>query len=745
MYYLINKSLCNIEFYKMEVNMIINTTHYCWVIGNTGFRESALYEKIESYLMILNEFKERKYKWSVNQGDFFKLMQEYGFMEKGSTSQINAPKAARLKTSPLEKLGLINIDREITQVGKIILERAKQRIENNHFIVDEEHFLENDGDVYIRQLFKLHFYANIEEKFGIRPFVLFLKFLKEFKYLSKNEMRYILPLIICEELEEYGKESIRQYRAAKQSKAFDEHIWVREYIIKHKEKLSNVQKIKEYISLNIEEIEVGFKSLDKNIINQFLIEIDDNGKSKKYSLKLYELFIGLYMLWKNIDDEEKSKEAINQIIKGIDNTSSTQQKEWRKMILGVTNKASLRSINSAKYNDYKRWFINNIYYGDFEKFTFKIFDILWCIKIINNLNDYEDHNTRYLKLSNILETGYIEGEKALKISEFYVPLIEKMLVEDSLKTVIYNESEYKDYLYSNVTFRLPKLLETDMGVIANKVIEEIKAISEEDVQETKPTNLNYRQWITVLKNKLIEKKVINMIEDLRNNILEGNSDNLISCLKLISKRKDSKLREIIETEADIPTVFEYLVWQSFLVLGDYKHNPINFANFSFDNDLKPVQHAGGGTADVIFKYENHDLILEATLTNDENQRKLEMEPVPRHLAKYRFEENNDSYCIFIASNIDPNVAVVHRAFINLPYYVKNKFSGEYIAVEKSAIIPLAIGDLIKIVDYSVKKDILYKKLKENIFDLVIASKEVNGYKWYHNDIKTRLMSLIRLT
>jgi len=720
--------------------MIINTTHYCWVIGNTGFRESALYEKIESYLLILEEFKNRGYVWSDNQRDFFELMKEFGFMEKGSTSEVNAPKAARLKTSPLEKLGLISVDREVTDVGDIILQRAKQRIKNPNISFDEEHFLENDGDVYIRQLLKLHFYANVEEKKGIRPFVLFLTFLKEFKYLSKNEMAYILPLIISEDLIAYGRNSILEYRKAKKDQNFDEYSWIKKYLINHKNMLSNIQRIKNYIEENIENIENDFENQDESKIREFIIEIDDNGKSKKYSLKLYDLFYAMYKLWKNIDDSTMSKRAIDEIIKGIEKTSNTQAKEWRRAVLGVTNKAVLRTLNEDKYQLYIEYFKKNFYSTSFEEFITNVFDHLWYIKILNNLSDYEDHNTRYLKLSNILETEYIDGEKVLKVSEFYQILINKVLEDSEIYEMKFDQEEYKAYLYKN-TYKIPDFLEEDMNNIALNVIHQIRTISDEEIKDEKPEYLNYRQWINELKEKFIEKKVINMIERTRKDIEDNTPDNLINCLEYINKRRDNKLREVIDTEADIPTVFEYLVWKAFLVLGNYTKNPIKFANFSFDNDLKPVQHAGGGIADVIFNYEDHDLILEATLTNEENQRKLEMEPVPRHLAKYRFDVNNNSYCIFIAPNIDPNVAVVHRSFKKFPYYIKDKDDKQYKPVADLSIIPLSIDDLRLLINYSIKRDVLYKNLKEEVFDALIGSDEEDGYIWYSNKVYTTIRKL----
>lgn len=717
--------------------MEIDATHYCWVIGNTGFRESALYEKIESYLEILSEFKKRKYTWKDNQKEFFYMMQEYNFMIDGSNSETNMKKAARLKTSPLEKLGLVDGNRDITEVGNEILNRSIKRKEQAIKYIDKEYFLENDGDIYIKQLIKLQFFSNDNE--AVKPFILFLRYMKEFKYLNYDEMKYIIPLIISDNLFEYGKNLINEYRSEKQKINFDFWKWQKEHIVKHKDNIRNIKEIKEYIENNTEAISSAIKNKDMDGINNFIIRLDDNGKSVGYSLNIVDLFIGLCDLRNNINDFDKAKKCIDNIVKGIEKTSSTQQKLWRKLIFGVDNKNKLKNKSDLRYKENLDYYKNNIYDNDTKRFLLNFYDILWFIKIKNNLEDYADHNLRYLKLSNILETKYENGDKVIRISEIYEVLVDKILNDPTVYNIILDKYEYNKYLY-NKSYKLPKLEEEDMKKIANKYIIKINEISDNKIDSEKPDNVNYRNWIESLNKLYIDKKVINMINNVRESLIRQEDGNLLECLGYLkerSKSNDAKLKSIVDTEADVPTIFEYLVWQSFLLFGDYKENPIDFANFSFDNNLKPVQHAGGGIADVIFKYEDHDLILEATLTNDENQRKLEMEPVPRHVARYRSEVRDETYCIFVAPFIDPNVAVVHRAFKNLPYYVKDK-NGDYKAINGTSIVPFAIKDLQKVIEYSIKTDSLYSKMKNKIFEPIINDTNNNGYIWYKEGVEKKI-------
>jgi hypothetical protein len=721
--------------------MTLNTSRYCLVIGNTGFRESALYEKIEYYLLLLEAFHLQGFSWQHHQKNFFKMMKEAGLMEQGSTSERNAPKAARLKTSPLEKLGLIDTDRRITEVGQQLLERSKLRQLKKNVEFDDAYFLDNDGDLYMKQLVKLHFYANVDDKLGIRPFVLLLDLMMTFNGLTKTELAYIVPLIITDHLVEDGKAAIRDYRRVM---AIDEtwsSQWVKDHLIKHKDKLSNIQTIKNNLKTHTYELETAFELNQKEVINHYIIEMDDNGKSKSYSLKMKDMISGLYHLWKATKEGQKQKchKAIREVLGGIEKTSTTQQKEWRKLIFGVTNKSSLKSLTSEKLDYYHGTYIGLFHEETFEAYILKILDMIWYIKLLNNLKDYEDHNTRYFKLSGVFETTYRGNEKALKISDFYKKMVEKIIAKEKIEPITYDKIAYKQALYSE-NYSLPQLDEADSLQLAKEFIDStsLKDVMKEMKQ---PESMNSKEWLNHLKKLHRLHRINDMIKEIKESIIGHKPGNLIDCLELIKNRQDKQLKEFMDTEADIPTLFEYLLWQTFLVLGDYVGDPLAYANFSFDNDLKPVLHAGGGLADVIYSYHDHDVILEATLTKDENQRKLEMEPVPRHLAKHRHEIRDMAYCIFVAPIIDPNVAIVHRSFRQLPYYIKDQATATYVPIEEMSILPLGIDELKALLKYSVLKRQSYNQLRQQLFKPLIRNEALDGYLWYTQVIQPAIHNL----
>ena len=83
---------------------------------------------------------------------------------------------------------------------------------------------------------------------------------------------------------------------------------------------------------------------------------------------------------------------------------------------------------------------------------------------------------------------------------------------------------------------------------------------------------------------------------------------------------------------------------------------------SLEANLLPKTHAAGGYADIIYEYEacisypKHSLLLEATLADGSNQRRMEMEPVSRHLGDYRIRFNNPfDYSLVVSTYLDKNV------------------------------------------------------------------------------------------
>lgn len=72
-------------------------------------------------------------------------------------------------------------------------------------------------------------------------------------------------------------------------------------------------------------------------------------------------------------------------------------------------------------------------------------------------------------------------------------------------------------------------------------------------------------------------------------------------------------------------------------------------------------------------YPKHSLLLEATLADGNNQRRMEMEPVSRHLGDYRIRFNNPfDYSLFVSTYLDDNVVSDFRYRKIIPYKRANE-------------------------------------------------------------------------
>ena len=146
---------------------------------------------------------------------------------------------------------------------------------------------------------------------------------------------------------------------------------------------------------------------------------------------------------------------------------------------------------------------------------------------------------------------------------------------------------------------------------------------------------------------------------------------------------------------------------------------------SFEADLMPRTHAQGGGADIIFEFEKsdtyheHDMLIEATLADGTNARRMEMEPVSRHLGTHVLETRNHSYyCVFVAPEIDVNVANDFRFRKQSGYWGRN---GEYAPLK---IIPIDIYQVKQLVEKNSTYPILYE-----LFETAHNSDEHRPLKW----------------
>ena len=95
--------------------------------------------------------------------------------------------------------------------------------------------------------------------------------------------------------------------------------------------------------------------------------------------------------------------------------------------------------------------------------------------------------------------------------------------------------------------------------------------------------------------------------------------------------------------------------------------------------------------DTSSDYPAYSMLLGATLADSTNQRRMEMEPVSRHLGQHLLKNGNlNSYCVFATNFLHINVISDFRSRKNTPYYDSQDYS-KY--VDGMKIIPLETAEL----------------------------------------------------
>lgn len=619
----------------------INTTKLsyksvAWVFGTTSLRPAQLSLKIEKQLQLLRSLREReerngvKWTWQGNdklQEEFYLLSKEAEIVKGNATRKA---KDARVLTSGLVDLGLINKNRELTEAGDKLLEI----ISNEEIRRDNLFFIGGDSFLYLKQLLKVS--IKIRDNV-VKPLIVLIKILADLDYLTYDEFRYLVPLITNDDDYKVILQKIVEIRKEK-NKGEREQL----FFLSIMEILSTKE---EYIrAWNILEA-----TREKDILDVIPI-IALNRKSKKYSITYSQLYLYLKKLYW---EKDLSNDNAFELYNLVSTTTGKAFSYWKKLLFAKqTTKFQVRKEGASslrtEYNPFTK--ISSI-----EELKRSFFTHLHVFKTMATLDDYCDLNMRYIKLTDIV----LFENQTVRFDA-----IPKIYFNQTTANKIYKEGAFSIHKRKREETTLKEIYPTLSKELEYKTISTIKekfnltSISD-DAELTK----HIQNERTNRFHKLIEERFSN--------------DKLLKIIDLIEKRKDEEVYNQVTDDADIPTIFEYIIAIAWFRISECKGDILSYMKLSLDNALLPKSHAGGGTADIVYKYyqsdrrgyPDHTLLIEATLTEDTNQRRTEMEPVSRHLAEYilqnntftKVSENNKvdrkdqaAQAIFIATHLDTN-------------------------------------------------------------------------------------------
>lgn len=667
---------------NMENNL--NGESYSWNIGTTSFRVKELKYHIERQLLLLDQFnneystldwnkeKQTLYAQFLNNDGLFKIVKTFD-------------KDARVKTSSLAEIGLVTDKRQLTKVGYSLIKNLKQiddlYLQQNTDIKNNIFDIRADSYIYLKQLLKYQ-----AKGFNLKPLLAVIYTCLTFGEADLDFICYILPQ--CKTKEEV----INSIHIYKRNKNFTEAVKI---FIKDS---SNTKKAIEIIS--------SFQystNTSRSEIQGLLSKILTHGKGEAYLKKTFELFFQLYEYWSNKNEWSQSEKI--RIIKEINfrNIRPKAATKLNKIILGVT-----KLKKSENWNIIIEHFesIDLVLSETFQEFIKNFYFIYELGKRLANLEEYKDLNLRYLSLTDI----FVAENNTIKLD-----LLPKVIFEECKDylldaPLVENEHEYKELLGSNIDIH--EIHDFFTFSITN-IQRKIKIL----YPEFNNTLYSLNQFAELKK-----KERFNHLIENRFSIHK-----LVELLELLKCRDDSTLQKEMNCEADPSTIFEYLIGICWYLLNEKKGDLFKIFNLYLDANLLPQRFASGGKPDMIYTLEDHDLIIEVTLAKKENQRRMELEPVSRHLGRHKLKiPHKDSYCIFVAPYLDPNVLVSFRAYKNLRYYDTDNIN-QY--VTGLNILPINIDNMINIL----KSKKTYTKLKQEFFN-IFNSSEMDGLTWYSNEI-----------
>lgn len=649
---------------------------FCWGLGTTSFRTKQFNRTIEEQLSLLDEFwhspENSGEDWANNnalQIRYYDFMKERGFVSGDAPRK---DKDAREKTSGLVDIGLITDNRRLTEAGVALLEISR----SGNFASDNIFQIPRDSFIYLKQLLKT---SNTVDGSIVRPFIVLLRVLSEFEFITMEEYTYLLPLCIDSHSTEYIIQKIRDLRS---------NLTTIESVII--DRLMSMDNYQEALSM----------LLTGRVSESLICEIGMNRKSRTYDRQYYRLYQSLYNAFVRSDSSAflSVYEATRSINIG---------RRWRDYLF---NTVSTRAIDDNPLSCLNHTLFDGVRTESAFKAAF--FKVMHMLKAKATLSDYLDLNRQYIKTTDIVifEDGCIKLDIVPK--HFFGNVIE------DLYSKAFNASEK---LFDNCSMQeiAPCLVENETVVINGVNAELGTAVTTVSDARIALEDIRYRRLQELIDDKFTDEK-------------------LLILLDLFERRNDAQIQEMVTDGADIPTIFEYVLGIIWYKTSERQGKILDFMKLSLDADLLPKTHAAGGEADIVYEYPatdyypEHSLLLEATLADRTNQRRMEMEPVSRHLGMHLIRTGNlNSYCVFATTYLDINVTSDFRNRKSSFFYDPQDPT-KYVNGMK--IIPIDTSVLKSVVSCQRKYRDLYA-----IFETAYNA-DLNPLEWYNSFVRNPIIN-----
>jgi len=650
---------------------------YSWSLGTTSFRMADFHRKVEEQLILLNAFwdipENRSKAWRSN-SKTQALYYDFLFDRGFITGEIQDKPDKKAKTARQKTSGLVDIG--LINDDRRMTAVGKKLLDMSlagDFSCDNEFQIPKDSFLYLKQIMKTTYET---EDWRVRPYLVTGKVLMACDgYLSDEEFTYLLPLCVSCEITNAVIESIKLYR--KGQKTLDQ-IMIETVMCRY-----NYPSALRYF--------VNASKTPENIMT-----IGMNRDGIRHDACYVELYKQLKRVYLN-----KERAAVSSLMKAAKTIKNKPGTLWRGLLF--SNVRRFDSFSDLAHNSF-----DNV--QSEEQFDRCFFTYLHLIKMKATLGDYKDLNRRYLTITDsiIFDDGKVE----------FTPLFANFFKTDAGKVfddafscchLLAEDCEIQK-INEYLVFDDKKVIEV-FNTENNLSVDSIKGVY--DFIE----NDRYNRFRHLIDTKFPNNVIVSMLD------------------KFETREHDSDLLSLVGGEADVPTIFEYIIAVAWYRISGYSGKILDYMNLSLDMNLLPRTHAGGGESDIVYKYSEtpyypaHSLLIECTLMEGTTQRHGEMEPVSRHLANYMIDEDENAYCTFVSNNLHASVVSDFRMRKNNPYY---RNDSEH--VDGMKIIPLHIRELRSIIEKNMSYPQLFK-----IFDAAHVATDIQAPpEWYNTCVKAEI-------
>lgn len=646
---------------------------YSWSVGTTSFRVEEVTFRIEKQLQLLKKLWEENPSESWENNNAIQA-KYFDMLAANGVAKPGAPIKSKDARQKTSSLKELGLIDEGRKLTKVGNE-ILSLLEDENITERENIFgIEKDAFIYLKQLLKLK-----SEAFDVRPFVATIFLINKLDYISFDEFTYLAPL--CHNRDDTLK------MAEKIKKIRDREVAIDEVVLEKLKSMDNYQEALRELLSGREEIVVriprsGF-----------------NRKSAQYDQPYADLFLAIKSL-NSVGINSQSIKLINAAISKIIGKSKTR---WKQKFFGnsLSNDTQKEHLNSY-------WQSSILRTSDQDTLLQNFFWEMHLIKWKVNLEEYADLNRRFFQLADVLIFKDDNIKLQLFAQHYFKECISDLLNDKTLHPDFTNNIKLED-ISKSLEISPDKIYE-NLGKKVGRKLDPKSAYSYLNDERKKQLD------------RLIEEKF--------------SKPQLIELLKKIEERDDGFVQEYVTSNANTPTIFEYVLGICWYHISDSRFDLLDSIKLSLDANMLPKTHASGGQGDIYIKYEKidfadpHNLLLEATLTNSSQQRRTEMEPVSRHLGQMMVEnEGVPSYCVFVSNHLDENVIYDFRGRKFTPY----THSGKTITGMK--ILPIDTSLLVHVL----KNEITYEQLYlifGNAFD-----SEVGYEDWFNIEIKETIESL----